>query len=245
MQDVIQHTAKSVDISMINQLYDELKTLRLENYELKKEQTIYSTMLNPPNIIIYINDLIQEKKLWSNKNYEYLTGYTVIEANKMGSRYFQEAYHKDDTDLFRLSKNQTMKGHLIKYQGVYRFKHKNGKYMWFCSFIRPFKYNTKDNPWLLLGVAIHITDSINKEEKLCELIKENYRLKYKGINKLLSFQEKKVLKRIAQGYSSKEIADHENLSCHTIETHRKNILKKLEIKNTAELIRIASHCELI
>lgn len=245
MQDVIQHTEKPVDISMINQLYDELKALRLENHKLKKEQTKYSTILNPPNIIIYLNDLIQGKKLWSTKNYEYLTGYKVEEANKMGYKYFQKAYHEEDTDLFRSSKNQTKKGLQMKSQGVYRFKHKNGKYMWFCSFVRIFKYNTKDNPCLMLGVAINITDSIKKEEKLCELINENYQLKYKGIKKLLSIQEKKVLKKIAKGFSSKEIACNENLSCHTIEKHRKNILKKLELKNTAELIRIASHCELI
>ena len=56
---------------------------------------------------------------------------------------------------------------------------------------------------------------------------------------LLSQREREVLQLIAEGISSKEIADRLHLSSGTIETHRKNLLKKLNARNSAELIRMA------
>jgi DNA-binding CsgD family transcriptional regulator len=56
----------------------------------------------------------------------------------------------------------------------------------------------------------------------------------------LSTKEKQVLQKIAQGASSKEIAAALFISENTVETHRKNLLLKLEAKNVAELIKKAS-----
>lgn len=49
-----------------------------------------------------------------------------------------------------------------------------------------------------------------------------------------------VLKKLANGYSTKQIAEDLCISIHTVETHRKNMLKKYFCKNTAELIYYAS-----
>lgn len=61
----------------------------------------------------------------------------------------------------------------------------------------------------------------------------------------LSPQETKIVKLIADGSSSKDIASNLNLSVFTIQTHRRNINKKLHVNNTAELIKIASATGLI
>jgi DNA-binding NarL/FixJ family response regulator len=55
----------------------------------------------------------------------------------------------------------------------------------------------------------------------------------------LSAREQEVLRYIAEGESTKEIAAHLGLSVKTIETHRLNIMEKLEIKNMAELVKYA------
>ena len=55
----------------------------------------------------------------------------------------------------------------------------------------------------------------------------------------LSKREREVLAWLAEGYSSKQIADKLNLSESTIVNHRKNMLKKSNTKNMAELIRYA------
>lgn len=52
---------------------------------------------------------------------------------------------------------------------------------------------------------------------------------------LLSSREKDIVKCVARGLSNKEIADHLNLSIHTVATHRRNIASKLQIHSTAGL----------
>jgi DNA-binding NarL/FixJ family response regulator len=52
-------------------------------------------------------------------------------------------------------------------------------------------------------------------------------------------REKEILKLVADGLSSQEIAEKLFISIRTVETHRQNLNQKLDIKNTAGLIREA------
>lgn len=61
----------------------------------------------------------------------------------------------------------------------------------------------------------------------------------------LSPREFEVLKLITKGYKTTEIADELHVSVHTINSHRKNILKKLNIKSPAELIVYAMEAGLV
>lgn len=61
----------------------------------------------------------------------------------------------------------------------------------------------------------------------------------------LSRREKEILGLIAEGYTNPEIAEKLFLSSFTVDSHRKNLLAKLEVKNTATLIRLAVERKLI
>jgi DNA-binding CsgD family transcriptional regulator len=52
----------------------------------------------------------------------------------------------------------------------------------------------------------------------------------------LTFKEREVLVLVSMGLTTKEIADKLSISHHTVETHRKNLLRKCKAKNSAELI---------
>lgn len=52
----------------------------------------------------------------------------------------------------------------------------------------------------------------------------------------LSMREIEIIKLIREGLSSKEIGERLNIAVRTAEVHRHNILKKLQLKNTASLI---------
>lgn len=52
----------------------------------------------------------------------------------------------------------------------------------------------------------------------------------------LSPREIEIVRLVAQGLIAKEIADVLNLSTHTIYTHRKNIMKKLQLSSASELM---------
>lgn len=55
----------------------------------------------------------------------------------------------------------------------------------------------------------------------------------------ISPREKEVVTLIVEGFTTKEIATKLFLSKHTIESHRQNILLKLGLKNSAELVKYA------
>jgi len=62
---------------------------------------------------------------------------------------------------------------------------------------------------------------------------------------VLTRREKEVLILIADGMTNNEIADKLFISTTTVDTHRKNLLAKFEVKNTANLIRLAAQYQLI
>jgi DNA-binding CsgD family transcriptional regulator len=61
----------------------------------------------------------------------------------------------------------------------------------------------------------------------------------------LTPREKEILGLIAEGYTNPQIAEKIFLSSFTIDSHRKNLLAKLNVKNTASLIRLAVERKLI
>ena len=54
--------------------------------------------------------------------------------------------------------------------------------------------------------------------------------------KSMTASEIEIVKMIANGLTTKEIASKRNISHHTVNTHRKNIFRKLEVSNASELI---------
>ena len=61
----------------------------------------------------------------------------------------------------------------------------------------------------------------------------------------LSMRELQVLRRLAMGNTNREIAETYNISIKTVDTYRFRILKKLNLRNNAELSRFAIQNHLI
>lgn len=61
----------------------------------------------------------------------------------------------------------------------------------------------------------------------------------------LSRREKEILNLIIQENTTKEIASQLYIGQSTVDTHRKNMLKKLRVKNTAGLVRLAYETNLL
>ena len=62
---------------------------------------------------------------------------------------------------------------------------------------------------------------------------------------LLTEREREVLQLLAGGKSNKEVASVLNISPYTIETHRNNLMQKLNLHNTAEIVLYAVRKALI
>lgn len=59
------------------------------------------------------------------------------------------------------------------------------------------------------------------------------------ISEHLTVQEEKILRGIINGLSNKAIADNLSLSPRTVESHRANIMRKLDVNNLVDLVKLA------
>ncbi|TND08859.1 MAG: LuxR family two component transcriptional regulator [Bacteroidetes bacterium] len=76
-----------------------------------------------------------------------------------------------------------------------------------------------------------------------EAIAENGSISCDGVK--ISSREVEIIRLVAEGLTNKEIADKLCLSTHTVTTHRKNIMSKLSVNNTAGLVLFAMRNNII
>jgi DNA-binding NarL/FixJ family response regulator len=61
----------------------------------------------------------------------------------------------------------------------------------------------------------------------------------------LTSREREIVQLLAEGKSSKEVASSLNISVKTAETHRANIMRKLQLHTVSELVRYAVRNQII
>ncbi len=74
---------------------------------------------------------------------------------------------------------------------------------------------------------------------------EEHQKSSKVVLPVLSAREKEILGLITEGYTNPQIAEKIFLSQFTVDSHRKNLLAKLNVKNTASLVKLAVEKKLI
>ncbi|MCR4033468.1 MULTISPECIES: response regulator [Flavobacterium] len=91
----------------------------------------------------------------------------------------------------------------------------------------------------------YFSDAIR--QKIFNTFKDNPKLNQNIVieSPILSPREVEIIILIALEYSGKEISEKLFISSHTVETHRKNIMKKLNIKSTIGLVKYALKNNLI
>ncbi len=55
----------------------------------------------------------------------------------------------------------------------------------------------------------------------------------------LTPRQKEILRLVAQGLTNREIAGHLDISVRTVEVHRFNLMRRLRVRNVAQLLRQA------
>jgi len=104
------------------------------------------------------------------------------------------------------------------------------------------KYATKDELLLAIKSVFNERSFISPmvSDKVLEGYMEGARsLKTNSAWDTVTARERQILKLIAEGYTNKETADMLCISVKTVETHRSNIMRKLDLHNTSELTSYA------
>ena len=108
-----------------------------------------------------------------------------------------------------------------------------------------FSIGFKDGPMKDLRDALHAIDRHERfisQKALEVIIHQQYEEEKSDI---LTATEAEIVKAIAQGKTTKEIAEERFSSVHTITTHRKNIFRKLGVNTAHEVVKYAIRAGLV
>ena len=190
-----------------------------------------------------------------SKNYNSCLGLKPEELLEKGMRYFWSRIHPEDLENWLKVLNQLMEFTLgnikikdrqnANYTWNYRFKNADGIYVNIVQNTTPLAFDSQEKPIIGLahytvldpGIKLEISASaklLNDKQEYETIYFNTYSQKL--LNGGISNRERDVIRLLIQNYSSKEISAKLNISPHTVDTHRRNILKKLNISSTGELI---------
>ena len=108
---------------------------------------------------------------------------------------------------------------------------------------------TKNSP--VDEVLLAVRKIVKGEKYFCSKIidvlvnKNNYQKLALNSSNILTDREQEIVKNIASGKTNKQVGCLLGISHHTVHTHRKNVMKKLSIKNSTELALYAVDSGLI
>lgn len=172
-----------------------------------------------------------------------------------GMRYFWSRIHPDDLKGWLTALNELMNFTLadialsdrgnMSYTWNYRFKNSNEEYVNIIQNTTPLQYDSENKP--IIGLAHYTVISSEIKMNVCASAKmlnnnNEYETKYfnnfsqKLLTTSITNRERDVVRLLVLNFSSKEIAEKLNISFNTVSTHRRNILKKLNISTTGELV---------
>ncbi|WP_055445722.1 LuxR C-terminal-related transcriptional regulator [Lacinutrix mariniflava] len=190
-----------------------------------------------------------------SKNFKACLGLDPVELKAKGMKYFWSRIHPEDIEVWLAALNHLMEFTLAEiseedrtisnYTWNYRFKNAKGNYINIIQNTTPLAFDSDMKP--IIGLAHYtvlnenIKMPITATAKLLNAQNEYETIYYNNFSQKLlksgvSNRERDVIRLLVLNYSSKEISTQLNISSHTVDTHRRNILKKLKISSTGELI---------
>ena len=106
------------------------------------------------------------------------------------------------------------------------------------GFVEKNSHNSELLKCIISVVAGNIyVDATIRERLFSDFFEKSTHKQNQNVYQELTSREIDVLKLICEGYNSKEIADELFISINTVETHRKKIIQKFNVKNS-----IGKHC---
>jgi PAS domain S-box-containing protein len=195
-------------------------------------------------------------KALTNARWHEILGYSAdeIEPN-LGD--WEKLIHPDDRTATRAKLDAYIKGDAPNLEYEYRIRHKNGHWLWILTRGKIVSRNAGGKPLRLIGTSQDITQQQRIRQDGADLLQRIEALIHKAGERpgwrgdaesagkaapdlpRLSDRQTEVLKLVASGCTSTEIARHLNIKAATVVTHRRDLMQKLDLHSVAELTRYA------
>lgn len=208
----------------------------------QKISDIHKVAEDIPGVII-IHNIQTTEVVYMSPRGQRLLGTTLAELQSLGQDYHQKYFKAVESKEYA-PKIFSFLGRNIPDEVITFFQQVNlvgqGCWKWHYSSVKILLRDDEEKPLLIITIATTIEPSDNLSINADRLLKENEFLR-KNQQKfnLLTRQEKKILKHLAEGKSSAAIASDLHLSSHTVDTHRRNIKRKLDVSHISDLIAYA------
>jgi PAS domain S-box-containing protein len=197
-----------------------------------------NTILDKIEAFIFIIDTYQLKLEWTNKYACKRLGYSSEELNNLTADQLLSLLHPDFQETLLELVEHINENNNKDDQVIIKVRIKNGEWIWLLSSGTVLTSDPcgKFQYLLIFATEINITRLNGLLRRLLVVTTGH---SGKETCTLLSIKAKKILKLIANGHTDKEISEILNISIFTAKTHRKNIIRKLGLKNSPTLIKYA------
>lgn len=122
---------------------------------------------------------------------------------------------------------------LFHHQALHTYKDENGRLLQAVNIHTHIEHITQNNSYIVLVSGINGREDFHQ----MQWIKKDHFPKSTAV--VFTTREVEILNCIAKGYATCEISGMLNISEETVRTHRKNILKKADARNSSELVKKA------
>jgi DNA-binding CsgD family transcriptional regulator len=214
------------------------------NHKLEQLKKVADSL---PGVVIVHNVETLSVEFMSSRGLKEL-GLTMPELAELGADYNKLYFNEQDAADYIPKVIALMeRGHedeVVTFFQQVRFS-VEGEWLWHLSSTGIFhKVGAKTTH--IITIACPVDKEHHIVSKITHLLDEkNFLVKHQKAYDSLTKQEKKIIRHMAIGKSSHEIAEELNISVATVNTHRKNIRAKLEAKTMFDITKFAQAFNLI
>lgn len=227
----------------------DLVNMQIKFKNKDEEYQFLKKIVSELGISIYMNEMDREGNvnlLWANDISFVISGYSIEEREKLGQEYFKMNYHPDDFKKILQISEEVMNTKKPGASVVYRIKSDTDDWKWIYSKANIIETDPEAGSVKAICIGFDITDKIaENQDELDILLKENAQLRNEIVLSKLTKTEKQIITELATGKSTKEIAEEQNRSYETINNHKRNIFKKLNIHKLSDLVNFAKDTGLV
>ncbi|MEN7546735.1 LuxR C-terminal-related transcriptional regulator [Rapidithrix thailandica] len=160
-------------------------------------------------------------------------GYKLEDLDRRGEKIYQENLNTDFQENIAKNFKAVAGGEYETRSYVAEIRHRKGEFHLFNLVSTVHKKDKKGTPKQILTIGTDIS-----------AIKVNDNQFKRSMNKalwsLVTKRERQIVQLIMQGFKNNDIAKELGITVRTVETHRKNLAKKLNVGNTAALIKFVN-----
>ena len=239
--------------SIYNEIFETYKNVEIGEH-IKK--LIELDFFYPYNSTFYcITNTVLQNFEYISKNFTACTGLSRDKMMKDGMEYYWSLFHPEDIQLwikslkglmtFTMTEINDEQRKKMSYTWNYRIKNSNKEYVNIIQNTTPLQFDETNKP--IIGLAHYTVLHGAPKMDICATAKylndqNEYETVYHqnmsttNLLGLISNREKDIVRLIITKNTSEIISKKLNISTHTVNTHRRNILKKLNLTSTFELV---------